>query len=97
MPTQPTQTGYLKKQPSGGALYYQTVRISNPKERPSKETKVKDDSVFVKGESAISYDNLAKPVTAQKKRTGLIATLAGAGLGLAGVGCFLYLHFHGAH
>jgi pSer/pThr/pTyr-binding forkhead associated (FHA) protein len=70
----PVASGQLKTQASSGALYYQTTKLPapTPKAKGDKPTPVKDDSVFVKGESAISYDNLAKPPEQKKSRLGLI-------------------------
>jgi pSer/pThr/pTyr-binding forkhead associated (FHA) protein len=91
------QTGHLKTQASTGALYYQTEKIPAVVPRPNKQNNVKDDSVFVKGESAISYDNLAKPEAKKKNKIGLFIA-AFVVLVLIGGACyyFFFLH-HGAH
>ena len=66
------EQGSLKSE--NGALYYQTLKLPNSTPRVSKAGKAKDNSVYVKGESAISYDDLAKPVT-KKSKAPLIATI----------------------
>jgi pSer/pThr/pTyr-binding forkhead associated (FHA) protein len=89
------QTGQLKTQASSGALYYQTVKLPSARPRPSKVGEVKDDSVYVKGESAISYDDLAKPEPEEKKNIWLFV---GAFLVIALIGgaCY-YFFFLGSH
>ena len=64
--------GHLKTQASSGALYYQTLKLPNAPVRSKPEGKSKDDSVYVKGESAINYDDLAKPQTKKRSRLGMI-------------------------
>jgi Domain of unknown function (DUF4388)/FHA domain len=89
-------TGELKTQASTGTIFYQTVKIPAAPPRPVREGKVKDDSVFVKGESAISYDNLAKPVNGKKKSSGVIIAVVVVVLVIvAAVGYFVFAH--GAH
>ncbi len=66
--------GELKTQVGTGALFYQTMKLPSAPARQSRTGKVKDDSVYVKGESAISYDDLAKPAV-KKSRTPLIVTI----------------------
>ncbi len=65
--------GQLKTQATTGTIYYQTLKLPNPALRPradgKKESKAKEDSAYVKGESAINYDDLAKPEV--KKQGGL--------------------------
>jgi pSer/pThr/pTyr-binding forkhead associated (FHA) protein len=61
------EPGHLKTQGNSGALYYQTLKIPMAVPRPAKAGKLKDNSVYVKGESAISYQDLAKPELEKKK------------------------------
>jgi hypothetical protein len=61
--------GQLKTQGTTGTIYYQTLKLPNLPARPRVEGKAKEDSVYVKGESPISYEDLAKPEV--KKQTGL--------------------------
>jgi hypothetical protein len=64
-PTGPTlqkPMGQLKTVADTGTIYYQTVRMPNAPVRPKTAgAKVKEDSAFVKGESAISYETIAQP------------------------------------
>ena len=90
--------GELKTQASTGTIFYQTVKIpAAPPPKPIREGKAKDDSVYVKGESAINYNDLAKPVVAKKKNFGLI--IAGIVVAVIVLGSvFYYLFFmHSAH
>jgi pSer/pThr/pTyr-binding forkhead associated (FHA) protein len=91
------ETGALKTQSVSGALYYQTAKIPSVTARPAKDGKVKDDSVYVKGESAISYDDLAKPELKKKKGIGLFV-FAFVVVVIIGAACyyFFFLH-HGTH
>jgi hypothetical protein len=86
----------LKTQASSGALYYQTVKLPSAVPRPSQDGKAKDDSVYMKGESAISYDDLAKPELKKKKSVWLVV-VALVVLAIIGAACyyFFFLH-HGA-
>jgi pSer/pThr/pTyr-binding forkhead associated (FHA) protein len=91
------QSGQLKTQSTSGALYYQTMKIPSARPRPSNIGKLKDDSVYVKGESPINYDDLAKPEVKQKKNLWFIIGALVA-LAIIGGACyyFFFLH-HGAH
>jgi pSer/pThr/pTyr-binding forkhead associated (FHA) protein len=71
-PSAPTHTGQLKKQGSTGALYYQTVKLPSSVAKPAPDGTAKDDSAYVKGESAISYNDLAKPEVKKKNPQMLI-------------------------
>jgi len=89
-------SGHLKTQASSGALYYQTVKMPTTVPRPaSKAGKTKDDSAYVKGESAISYDDLAKPAPAKSKGMLLIIVIVLVGLAIAGAGYYFFF-LHGA-
>ena len=90
------ESGHLKTQASSGALYYQTVKLPSARPRPSKESEVKDDSVYVKGESAINYGDLAKPELEKKKGIWLfvVALLV---LAIIGGACYYFFFHHGAH
>ena len=68
-----------------------TVRLPNARTRSAE---VKDDSAFVKGAAAISYDTLAKPTTPQSKKPWLIAYGL---LGLVAIGAVIYLLFFLRH
>ena len=91
MPETQDPQGALKTQGATGALYYQTMKLPSTVARANKQGKLKDDSVYVKGESAINYDDLAKPV-AKKSRTGLIVTLVVIVLLAGGAGAAWYFH-----
>jgi pSer/pThr/pTyr-binding forkhead associated (FHA) protein len=74
MPAAPrAETGQLKKE-GGGALFYHTLKLpqSAPPRPSGKNGKTKDDSEFLKGSSAISYDHLAKPEVKKESKLGLI-------------------------
>lgn len=90
------EIGALKTQASSGALYYQTEKLPSAPVRPSPGGKTKDDSVYVKGESAISYDDLAKPEIEKKKGTLLIVIVLAVLLLLAGAGYYYFFVLHGA-
>ena len=92
------ETGQLKTQASSGALYYQTTKLPTSSSRPSKDSTLKDDSAYVKGESAISYDNLAKPEGEKKPNAWpyIIGFVVLVVIGLAACYFFLFFH-HGAH
>jgi pSer/pThr/pTyr-binding forkhead associated (FHA) protein len=54
--------GELKTQASTGTIYYETLRLPSAPLRPKAgDSKVKEDSAYVKGEAPISYDTIAKP------------------------------------
>jgi hypothetical protein len=82
--------GALKTAATTGALYYQTLKLPTPASRPTpKAGKAKDDSVYVKGESAINYHDLAKPEVKQGGRMGLIIGVVVV-LALLGGGAYYY-------
>jgi hypothetical protein len=90
------QSGHLKTQATSGALYYQTVKLPSSTARPTKAGTMKDDSVYVKGESAISYHDLAKPEVKKKSYTWVLVVLfllliIGAAAG------YYFFFLHGAH
>jgi hypothetical protein len=89
------QSGHLKTHGSSGALSYQTMKLPLARSRPAKEGEVKDDSAYVKGESAINYDDLAKPELKEKRSLWLyvVALLVLAVIGWA---CY-YFFFLGSH
>ena len=89
-------TGELKTQASTGAIFYQTVKIPAAPSKPVREGKAKDDSVYVKGESAISYDDLAKPPTAKRKPLGLIIGVVVVVLLIVAAVCY-FVFMRGAH
>ncbi|HEV3271952.1 MAG TPA: DUF4388 domain-containing protein [Candidatus Methylacidiphilales bacterium] len=100
-PSPRLESGQLKTQASTGTIYYQTLKLPSAPIRPRKDAagkEIKDDSVYVKGESAISYTDLAKPEVEKKKgRVILIMVLVIlALLGGAAWYWFFYLH-HGTH
>jgi hypothetical protein len=95
------ESGHLKTQASSGAIYYQTLKLPSAPIRPSKDPtakKVKDDSVYVKGESAINYTDLAKPEVKKKKSIWLFVVALVVLVIIGGTACywFFFLH-HGAH
>jgi pSer/pThr/pTyr-binding forkhead associated (FHA) protein len=91
------ESGHLKTQAASGTFSYQTMKLPFARPRPSKEVEVKDDSVYVKGESAINYSDLAKPEFKQWKDVRLLV-VALVVLAIIGGACyyFFFLH-HGAH
>jgi pSer/pThr/pTyr-binding forkhead associated (FHA) protein len=89
------ETGELKTQATSGALYYQTLKLPSAVPRAAKPGKTKDDSVYVKGESAISYDDLAKPEQKKKSKAVLIIVVLVL-LALAGGGGYYFFVLHGA-
>jgi pSer/pThr/pTyr-binding forkhead associated (FHA) protein len=90
------QSGHLKTQASSGALYYQTLKLPSAVPRPSRAGKTKDDSVYMKGESAINYDDLAKPEP--KKKTGIwLFVIVLVVLAVIGAACYYFFFLqHGA-
>jgi pSer/pThr/pTyr-binding forkhead associated (FHA) protein len=61
--------GQLKTQASTGAIYYQTARLPDaPARAPKAGSSVKEDSAYVKGESPITYDTIAKPAEKKDRR-----------------------------
>jgi hypothetical protein len=73
-------------------LYYQTLRLPTaPPRAPKEPSKAKDDSAYVKGESAISYDDLALPPEKKKVPRGAIIALVLIMVAIAAV-CFYFLH-----
>ncbi len=83
--------GELKTQASG-TLYYQTLRLpSAPTRAPKEPSKIKDDSAYVKGESAINYDDLYVPEKKKKVPRGAIIALVVIMVLIAAV-CFYFLH-----
>jgi pSer/pThr/pTyr-binding forkhead associated (FHA) protein len=95
MPSPKLEPGHLKTQGSTGALYYQTVKIPTMATRPSKPGKAKDDSVYVKGESAISYSDLAQPEKKKKSKAVLLLVIALL-LVLVGAAVYYFVFFHAA-
>ena len=91
------ELGHLKTQATTGALSYQTLKLPKAVPRPFKDGKAKDDSVYVKGESAINYSDLAKPEVKKSNNTWLFI-VAFVALAIIGGACyyFFFLH-HGAH
>jgi len=92
------QTGQLKTVATSGALYYQTVKLPSSVPRPvPRVAKIKDDSVYVKGESAISYDDLAKPVAKKKSILQLVIVALIVLAIIAGTSYYFLFLPHGAH
>jgi pSer/pThr/pTyr-binding forkhead associated (FHA) protein len=98
-PEQPApeqESGYLKTQALSGALYYQSQKLPSTTPRPPKESQqpkeVKDDSIYVKGESAINYSDLARPEL-EKKRSAWPFIIAFILLAIIGDACYYYFFF----
>jgi pSer/pThr/pTyr-binding forkhead associated (FHA) protein len=89
------EMGALKTQSSSGALYYQTEKLPSAPARTSSGGQAKDDSAYVKGESAISYSDLAKPEIRKKNRA-LVVVIVLIVLALAGGAAYYFLVLHGA-
>jgi hypothetical protein len=87
--------GQLKTQANTGTIYYQTLKLPTAPVRPRVEAKAKEDSVYVKGESAISYEDLAKP---EVKRPNWLPVIIGVLIALAVIGgaCYYFLVLHHA-
>jgi pSer/pThr/pTyr-binding forkhead associated (FHA) protein len=93
----PTQEpGHLKTQANTGTLYYQTEKLPNLVPRAPRVGKIKDDSVYVKGESAISYSDLAQPVPKKKSNLLLIVIVVAVFAIVGGVGYYFFFP-HGVH
>jgi hypothetical protein len=90
------EMGHLKKQGATGALYYQTLKLPSVAPRVTKAGKAKDDSVYVKGESAINYQDLAKPEA--KKSNAMMFVIVLVVLALVGAAGYYFFVLHpGAH
>ena len=92
----PGDASQLSKVGSTGS-FQGTVKLPARGTRPAPPPPevIKDDSLFVKGESAISYDNLAKPEVPQRKRPlllvlGAVVVILAALMG--GYYYFIFLH-----
>ncbi len=82
--------GQLKTEATSGTLYYQTVKLpKNAGGVPAKAGKAKDDSEFLKGSAAISYDDIAKPEVKKSSKMPLIIGIVVALL-LLGGGAYYY-------
>jgi pSer/pThr/pTyr-binding forkhead associated (FHA) protein len=91
------QSGHLKIQAASGSLSFQTLKLPQMRPRPVKEGEVKDDSVYVKGESAINYGDLAKPEP-EKKTTVWLFVLGVVALAIIGGACYYFFVLnHAAH
>ncbi len=95
-PSPTEEPGHLKTQANTGALYYQTEKLPNLAPRAPRIGKIKDDSAYVKGESAISYSDLAQPVPQKKSNLLLIVVVLVVFAIVGGVG-FYFFFPHGAH
>ncbi len=92
------ESGQLKAQASSGALFYQTVKLPSARPRPStEESEVKDDSAYVKGESAISYSDLAKPEPEKQTNVWLYVAAFLVLVIIGGACYYFFLLPHGAH
>jgi len=88
--------GELKTLSKTGAIYFETSRLPNAPVRPRPVTKVKEDSAYVKGESAITYETIAKPEEKKSNRHWYI--IAGVVLVvLAGVAFYFLGVLHPVH
>ena len=93
------ETGQLRTEALTGALFYQaqTFKLPQAVSRLSgKVSKTKDDSEFLKGQSAISYEDLAKPEVKQKSKLGLIIAIGVAVVVLGGGAYYYFMVMHGA-
>jgi pSer/pThr/pTyr-binding forkhead associated (FHA) protein len=88
------ESGYLKKQGTSGALYYQTAKLPNAPVRAPKSGSVKDDSAYVKGESAVSFDSIAQPEAKKKNPFVLYGVIAAVVVVLAAGACYYFLVIH---
>ena len=88
------ESGALKTQASSGALYYQTQKMPPTAPTPSNPSgRIKDNSAYVKGESPISYEDLAKPAPEKKKGALLLfAVLVVVAIAVGVAVYFFYLH-----
>jgi pSer/pThr/pTyr-binding forkhead associated (FHA) protein len=99
MPSTPrAETGQLKTEGNNGALYYQTLKLPQAAPRAGsngKAGKTKDDSEFLKGQSAINYSDLAKPVEKKKSNVGLIVTVVVVLVVLGGGAYYYFMVMNG--
>jgi len=73
------------------------LKLPSARPRPANLGKAKDNSVYVKGESPINYDDLAKPEVKQKKHLWLyVAALVVLAIIGGAYYYFFFLH-NGAH
>jgi pSer/pThr/pTyr-binding forkhead associated (FHA) protein len=93
----PRGVGELKTQASTGTLYYQTQKLPNSPPRVEKAGTAKDNSVYVKGESAISYNDLAKPEVKKGGKVGLIIGIVVVVVLLGGGAYYYFVVMHGGH
>jgi hypothetical protein len=90
--------GQLKTEASTGTIYFQTGKLPNTTTRPRGDGKAKEDSVYVKGESAISYDDLAKPEEAGTSLLKIAIIVLVALLPIVAGACYYLLVIsHGGH
>jgi pSer/pThr/pTyr-binding forkhead associated (FHA) protein len=88
--------GELKTLSKTGAIYFETAKLPNAPARSPADVKVKEDSAYVKGESAITYDTIAKPEEKKSNRHWLI--IAGILLVLlAGIAFYFLGVLHPVH
>jgi pSer/pThr/pTyr-binding forkhead associated (FHA) protein len=92
----PALSGQLRTQSVTGALYYPTERLPHVPARTAPPGKSKDDAAYVKGESAISYQDLAKPPS-EKKKSGYVLIIVFVILALAGGAAYYFLFLHHTH
>ena len=91
------ETGSLKTMAATGSLYYQTLKLPSVNPRPGKTGQVKDNSAYVKGESAISYSDLAKPEVQKVNRLWIIVGAVVVLLIIAAASYYFFFLPHGAH
>jgi pSer/pThr/pTyr-binding forkhead associated (FHA) protein len=91
------EPGHLKMQANSGALYYQTLKLPSVVPRRAKTGKLKDDSVYVKGESAINYQDLAKPELKKKMNVMMIVGVLLVLAIVAGACYYFFFLNAGAH
>ena len=90
-------TGALKIQATTGTLYYQTLKLPSTPARPTKTGQAKDNSAYVKGESAISYNDLATPEVKKRRSLLLIVGAVVVLVIIAAAGYYFFFLPHGAH
>jgi pSer/pThr/pTyr-binding forkhead associated (FHA) protein len=106
VPEKPSATtrepmGQLKTQADTGTIYFQTSRLPDVPARSRGDGKARDakeDSAYVKGESAISYDDLPKPEVKKSSLLKVIIIVLIALLPVVAGACYYFLVMnHGGH
>jgi pSer/pThr/pTyr-binding forkhead associated (FHA) protein len=99
MPRPDPVVGELKKAKSTGAIYFEaprhtTLKLPGIAPRPQQpelaKPKAKDNSAYVKGESAINYEDLAQPEAPKSGKLALILISTVVLLAILGAACYYF-------